>query len=32
MTIRLSLGDHPDSPFYARAPTKCKAPSVFTGG
>jgi hypothetical protein len=32
MSIRLSLGDLPNSPFYARAAKKCKAPSVFTGG
>lgn len=32
MTIRLSLGDLPNSPGYVRAAKKCKAPSTLTGG
>ena len=31
-TIRLPLGNLPDSPSYTRAARKCKAPSAFTGG
>lgn len=32
MTIRLSLGDLPNSPGYLQAAKKCNAPSAFTGG
>jgi hypothetical protein len=31
-TIRLPLGNLPNSPGYFRAAKKCKAPSAFTGG
>jgi hypothetical protein len=31
-TIRLPLGNLPESPFYQRAAKKCKAPSAFDGG
>ena len=31
-TIRLALGNLPESPLYRRAAKKCKAPSAFDGG